>query len=84
MDISYWSVNFLSRRDWGIVNLASCEFHFIRVYENVFQRPSNDVSIKDYRYPLVIDNYSGSSISKCLFLRFFDYLGIFECCLPCF
>ena len=29
----------------GIVILASCEYHFIRVHENRVQHPSNNISI---------------------------------------
>ena len=37
----------LSSREWMgiIVILASCEYHFIRVYENLVQHPSNNISI---------------------------------------
>ncbi len=30
--------------DGGIVILASCEYHFIRVHENLVQHPSNFIS----------------------------------------
>ena len=30
---------------WGIVILSSCEYHFIRVHENLVQHPSNNMSI---------------------------------------
>ena len=29
------------RVEWDIVNLASCEHHFIKVHENLMQHPSN-------------------------------------------
>ena len=29
---------------WGIVILASCDYHFIRVHENLVQHPSNNIS----------------------------------------
>ena len=51
MDLIYWSVRSSSRirgdrvKDVGIVILASCEYHFIRVYENLVQHPSNNISI---------------------------------------
>ena len=48
MDIIYWSVRSSNRRgnkvkgvDGGIFILASCEYHFIRVHENLGQDPSN-------------------------------------------
>ena len=46
----YWSVRSSSRRGIGgggkaIVILASCEYYFIRVHENLVQHPSNDISI---------------------------------------
>ena len=31
--------------DGGIVILARCEYHFIRVHENLEQHPSNNISI---------------------------------------
>ncbi len=31
--------------DGGIVILASCEYHFIRVNKNLVQHPSNNISI---------------------------------------
>ena len=35
----------------GIVILASCEHHFIRVLENLVQHPSNNISIGVSRCP---------------------------------
>ena len=52
MDLMYWSV-LLSSRSGGdgvkgymlaIVILASCEFHSIRVNENLVQHPSNGIN----------------------------------------
>ena len=33
---------------WGIIILASCEYYFFRVNENLLQRPSNNISIITY------------------------------------
>ena len=49
MDIPYWLVHSYSR--WGggkgldrnIVILASCEYRFLRVPENLVQHPSNNI-----------------------------------------
>ena len=53
MDHIYWSVCSSSRRggygakDYGgIVVLASCEHHFLRVHKNLVQHPNNNISIK--------------------------------------
>ena len=49
-----WSVCSSSSRkegDWvkgvegGIIFLASCEHHFVRLHENLLQHPSNNISI---------------------------------------
>ncbi len=32
----------------GIISLASCEHRFIRVYENLMQYPSNNISVVGY------------------------------------
>ena len=50
MDPIYWSVRSSSsdggvRAKRGIVILASCEHHVIRVYENLEQHPSNNISL---------------------------------------
>ena len=52
MDLIYWSVRSSTRKGDGvngvygfIVILASYEYHFIRVYENLAQHPSNILSI---------------------------------------
>ena len=43
----FWSVHSSSRRGKGVnggkVILASCEYHFIVVYENLVQHPSNNI-----------------------------------------
>ena len=52
MDLIYWSVCSSSRRggdwlkgvDWGIVILASCKHHFIKVHENLEQHPISNIS----------------------------------------
>ena len=47
MDIIYWSFVHLVRDrvkgvyEEGIVNIASYEYHFIRVHENLVKHPSN-------------------------------------------
>ena len=38
--------------DGGIFNLAICEYHFIRVYENLVQHPSNIISLDIFNFPL--------------------------------
>ena len=52
MDLIYWSVRSSTRKGDGVngvygffVILASYEYHFIRVYENLAQHPSNILSI---------------------------------------
>ena len=47
------------------VKLRIIDFHFIRVHENLVKHPS---------IIYLIDNYSDSSISKCLFVRLSDLL----------
>ena len=50
IDPIYWSVHSSTRKEadgikelgGGIVILASCEHHFIRVHKNMLQDPSND------------------------------------------
>ena len=47
MNLIYWPVHSCSRmRGWMgcIVILASCEYHFNRVHENLEQHPSNNIS----------------------------------------
>ena len=52
MDLNYWSVRSSSNRrgvgikgvDWGYI-LASWEYYFIRVHENLVHHPSNYISI---------------------------------------
>ena len=39
--------------NWGIIILARCEYHLIRVYENLVQHPSNNISIKFTHLDLV-------------------------------
>ena len=74
MDIIYWSVQSSSRSRgdwvngliWGIVILASCEYHFIRAHANLVQYPSNYISI-------YVNNHSLSSIlieSKYIIIRY--------------
>ena len=53
MDLINWSVRSSSRRGGdgvkgGVVILASCEYYFIRVHENLLQHPSNYISIITY------------------------------------
>ncbi len=50
MDLLYWSVRSSKGFDVGIVFLASCEYHFIRVHENMIQHPSNNISIQQIWY----------------------------------
>ena len=54
MDLIYWSVHSYSRRGGENVEvvdrgyqyfLASCEYYFVRVHENLVQHPSNNISI---------------------------------------
>ena len=57
MDLTYWSVYSSSRIggygikgvEVGIVILASCEYNFIRVHENLAQYPSNNILIVIYQ-----------------------------------
>ena len=49
MNLIYWSVCSSGKEmgkglDEGIVILASCKHHFIRVYDNLVQLPSNNIS----------------------------------------
>ena len=53
MDLVYWSARSLRRRgvvgitwvDGEIVDLASCKYYFIRVFENLMQNHINNISI---------------------------------------
>ena len=57
MDLIYWSVRLPSRRvgdevngvDGRIVILVSCEFHFIKVHENLVQHPSNKLIFLEWK-----------------------------------
>ena len=54
MDLIYCLVRLSSRRGRDGVKgedyLASCEYHFIRVYENLVQHLSNNISIGYVHY----------------------------------
>ena len=47
MDLFCWTISYSSVREGDRVNryLASCEYHIIRVHENLVQHPSNNLSI---------------------------------------
>ena len=57
----YWSVRSSSRREglglrgWNIVILASCEYQFIRVHENLVQHQSNYILISNPGEILKVD-----------------------------
>ena len=40
---SKWGGNRVMQEDGGIIILASCQHHFIRVHENLVQHPSNNI-----------------------------------------
>ena len=55
-----------------IVILASCEYHFIRVHENMVQHPSNNISIILHQIMLNIANLFLFSIKnfKCFISKY--------------